>query len=414
MIDKKNNKLIVVLGMHRSGTSAITRGLQVMGVDLGDRVMSPVTDINPKGFWEDIDINALNIEMLSTIGNDWHHLAEIDSTDIEILRKKGYFLRAAELLQQKLNGTPIFAFKDPRVAKLLPFWKRIFSDYQFDVTYLLAVRHPLSVVKSLARRDCFEAEHSYLLWLGHVIMSLTGSTGSRRILVDYDSLMLAPDRELQRIAKYTGLEIDSAELQNYKNDFLDQSLQHTLYKLTDLLIDDACPQIVKEVYTALLDVASEKKRLDDIEMQNKIDHWVNEFENLRLPMLLVDKLLVQRKLTKQAITDQANRAREIEADWAARGEVITNLEHHVREIETDWAARGEVITHLERHIQEMETDRAARAEFVTKLEQSIADQANHIHTIETALIKFQNSLYGKYIYGLSRLFSFIRSKRTLS
>jgi O-antigen biosynthesis protein len=413
-MDIKDNKLIVVLGMHRSGTSAITRGLQVMGVGLGDRVMSPVIDINPKGFWEDIDLNALNIEMLSTIGNDWHHVAEIDSIDIEILRKKGYFLRAAELLRQKLDSTPIFGFKDPRVAKLLPFWKGIFRDYQFDVTYLLAVRHPLSVVKSLAKRDCFEAEQSYLLWLGHVIMSLTGSADSKRVLVDYDRLMQAPDHELQRVAKYTGLEIDPAELQSYKNEFLDQSLRHTVYQLSDLLLDNACPPIVREVYSALLDVASEKIQLDDMELQNKIVHWVDEFENLKLPLLLVDKLLVQMKLTKQTITDQSNHVREIERDWAARGEVITNLERHVREIGADWAARGEVIAHLERHVQEIETDRAARVEVVTNLERALADQANHIHTIEVALIKFQNSLYGKCMNSLSRLFPFIRSKRTLS
>src|SRR5665647_3705297 len=60
-------KLIVVLGMHRSGTSAVTRGLQVMGVGLGDRLMPGLEGNNAKGFWEDIDLNALNIEMMSSI-----------------------------------------------------------------------------------------------------------------------------------------------------------------------------------------------------------------------------------------------------------------------------------------------------------------------------------------------------------
>ena len=63
-VETKPQRLIVVLGMHRSGTSAMTRGLQVMGVDLGDRMMPPVAGNNAKGFWEDIDLNALNIEML--------------------------------------------------------------------------------------------------------------------------------------------------------------------------------------------------------------------------------------------------------------------------------------------------------------------------------------------------------------
>jgi len=195
-VEAKPQRLIVVLGMHRSGTSAITRGLQVMGVDLGDRMTPPAKGENPKGYWEDRDLNALNIEMLSVLGSDWHHLALIDSIDVEILRKQGYLLRALDLLHQKVGKVPIFGFKDPRVAKLLPFWKRVFIDGQFDVSYVIAVRHPLSVVKSLDMRGGFESGQSYLLWLGHVITSLVGSTDNQRILIDFDRLMQNSDHEL--------------------------------------------------------------------------------------------------------------------------------------------------------------------------------------------------------------------------
>ena len=70
IVRQSNGRLIVVLGMHRSGTSAITRGLQVMGVELGDRMMPPVEGNNSKGFWEDLDLYALNIEILNNIGSD--------------------------------------------------------------------------------------------------------------------------------------------------------------------------------------------------------------------------------------------------------------------------------------------------------------------------------------------------------
>ena len=154
----KNDKLIVVLGMHRSGTSAITRGLQAMGVRLGNRLMPALEGNNPKGFFEDIDLNALNIEILSAIDSDWCHLAAIDSIDIQILRKQGYFLRASELLRQKISGASVFGFKDPRVAKLLPFWKCVFSHCQINVSYVWRCwRNPLSVVKSLGKRDGIDA-----------------------------------------------------------------------------------------------------------------------------------------------------------------------------------------------------------------------------------------------------------------
>src|SRR5580700_153075 len=116
----KRTRLIVVLGMHRSGTSVITRGLKVMGVAVVDRLMPPVEGINAKGFWEDIDLCELNNEVLSAPGSDWNDLVSIEPSDVQTLRKKGHFPSAVQLLRQKVGSAPIFGFKDPRVAKLLP------------------------------------------------------------------------------------------------------------------------------------------------------------------------------------------------------------------------------------------------------------------------------------------------------
>ena len=166
---QKKKRLIVVLGMHRSGTSAIARGLQVLRVPLGDRLMPPNALDNPTGFWEDLDLYALNIEMLNAIGSDWDRLSAIGKDEVEALRKSGFFLRGAELLRAKMGARPRFGFKDPRVAKLLPFWKRVFAHCRYDASYVLSLRHPMSVARSLEKRDGFAAEKSYLLWLDHVL-----------------------------------------------------------------------------------------------------------------------------------------------------------------------------------------------------------------------------------------------------
>ncbi|MDD3813706.1 MAG: glycosyltransferase [Desulfocapsaceae bacterium] len=288
MGDNKKS-IIVVLGMHRSGTSVMTRGLQALGVNLGDSFL-PSKEDNQKGFWEDIDLNTINIEMLSAVNSDWHHLAPIESIDVELLQKKGYFFRAVDLLRLKVDKVPLFAFKDPRVAKLLLFWKEVFNYCQFDVSYVIAVRHPLSVAKSLAKRNSFDAEKSHLLWLGYVVASLSGTVGERRVFVDYDRLMQSPDRELNRIAQCLDLEIDLTELQNYKTEILDQSLRHAVNDLNDLVLDDACPLIVREIYTALLNVASDKISSDDVGLQNKIAQWSDEFDRLKSPFVLIDRL----------------------------------------------------------------------------------------------------------------------------
>jgi lipopolysaccharide biosynthesis protein len=329
-METKNNKLIVVLGMHRSGTSAVTRGLRTMGVSLGERMMPPIEGNNAKGFWEDIDLNALNIEMLGAINSDWHRLAPIEPIDVEILHKQGFLLRAVELLRKKVGNVPVFGFKDPRVAKLLPFWKVVFGD-QLDVSYVLAVRHPLSVSRSLAKRDGIEAEQSYLLWLDHVLTSLTGSAGNKRLIVDYDRLMQTPDRELMRVAKCAGLEIDPTELQNYKSGFLDQGLRHTVYEPNDLLLDYTCPPIVREVYTALLDVASDKIQLDDPSLQRKVECWVSEFNRLKSTLVLVDRLSTQMAVANRVMAERDGQVVSLNQAVAERDGQVASLNRAVAE-----------------------------------------------------------------------------------
>ncbi len=393
-MEMKNNKLIVVLGMHRSGTSAITRGLQVVGVRLGDRMMPPVEGDNAKGYWEDIDLNALNIEMLRTIDSDWYHLSAIDAIDVEILRKQGYFLRAIELLRQKVASATVFGFKDPRVAKLLPFWKEVFSHCQFDVSYLLAVRHPLSVVKSLAKRSGFETEQSYLLWLGHVITSLTGSAGDKRVLVDYDRLMQLPDRELMRIAKCTGLEIDSTELQSYKSEFLDQGLRHTVYELNDLLLDDTCPPIVREIYAALLDVASEKIKFEDLELQNEVVRWSDEFKRLRSPLLLIDRISTQKAECEGQIVNLTQTVTERDGQIASLNQAVVARDVQIADLTQEVVRRGEWGLRLDVQIADLTQTVSARDVQIVNLEDEVVRRGEWALRLDAELKEERARLLG--------------------
>jgi hypothetical protein len=300
----KNNKLLLVLGMHRSGTSAVARGLQVLGVDLGDRLMQPIAGNNDSGFWEDIDVNAFNVELLGALGSDWNHLAPIETGDLDALRLTGYFTRAIELIRSKTSGASVFGLKDPRMPKLLPFWKSVFAHCSLDVGHVLAIRHPLSVVKSLARRDNFDAEKGYLLWLGHVLSSLSNSEDGKRLLLDYDRLMQDPDRELRRVADCHGLEIGPQELQAYKQEFLDEGLRHTRHDLNDLAQDAICPALVREVYATMLKLASDEGGIDDKALRKLVAGWNSEFERIQPSLGLRDRLFSQRAAAMQTIAER--------------------------------------------------------------------------------------------------------------
>jgi hypothetical protein len=284
-------KLIVVLGMHRSGTSAITRGLICLGVQLGNRLIPPIEGNNDKGFWEDIDLNNLNNEILETIYKEWHYFVSIQQEEIEFLRQKGYFERAVEMMRQKVAGSTIYGIKDPRFSILLPFWKEVFSFLEYEVHYIIAVRHPMSVVKSLLKRDGFDYDKSYFLWQSHVINSLSGTIGCSRIVVDYDKLIQYPEKELKRIANAFNLEIDSRELEIYTIEFLDNNLRHSIHKADDLLFDKASA-LVRNVYGITMELST-TLQIDEDSLTQNIEKWEKEILYLTPLLTIADKLTWQ-------------------------------------------------------------------------------------------------------------------------
>ena len=316
-------EIVLVVGMHRSGTSAVTRGLQTMNVALGDRLWPPNEKVNAKGFWEDMDINALNVEMMKALDTDWHYLAPIDSRQIETLHTLGFLPRAMELLRAKVGDSPRFGFKDPRVAKLLPFWKEVVARCQYQAKYLLTTRHPSSVVQSIQNRDGFDAEKNYLLWLVHMLEMLNATAGCTRVLVDYDRLMEAPERELRRTGIKFGYDIDADSLKEYHSDFLDEELRHTTFLDTDLSANIACAPLVREVYLALLDVATDKLSMDSAHFQSRLDQWQCEFSRLTPALRLVDKLWARGDVVASNIVARDQHLSDFDAKITAlRAELV--------------------------------------------------------------------------------------------
>ena len=250
--------LIVVLGMHRSGTSVATRALETLGASFGGNLITPVVGVNPKGFFEDLDVHSLDIELMNALGVDWFALPAPDFDRLESVQLDEFKSRAVALLRAKCSSG-IFALKDPRLCRLLPFWQTVFDQLDARVLYVVAFRNPISVARSLEARDSLPAEHSYLLWLAHVAPALRYTMGRPRALVNYDSMMEAPRDALKRLAAVFGLPLDPHKCEAFERDFLEDGLRHTQFKGEDLDRVENAPAVMKELYSALeayADVAS--------------------------------------------------------------------------------------------------------------------------------------------------------------
>jgi hypothetical protein len=263
---EERNRIIVVLGMHRSGTSAITRSLELLGVGLGDN-LHPASIDNPKGFWEDRECLEINEQLLHQFGSAYNQLdlaweSLEDDPVINALK-----LKATNLISRKLTeNNGMWGFKDPRTCRLLSFWREIFQTLGCEVNFVITLRNPASVTSSLAARDHTPPRKSYFLWLQHILPTIIDTKGYKRVVVDYDEFIDTPFAQLQRISSILGLQVPDHTnplVQEFENNFLEKGLRHTRFSEAELARDSCATLDVVTAYKLLLRVARDQDRLDD-------------------------------------------------------------------------------------------------------------------------------------------------------
>ncbi|MBV5275601.1 MAG: glycosyltransferase [Lamprocystis purpurea] len=310
MTSEKIKCVAVVLGMHRSGTSAMTRALSVFGVYLGDQLL-PAQKDNEKGFWEDKDVNALNEELLKHLGSTWDSLGSDFEKRLAEESVVPFRQRAIELLRKKTSGIDWFGIKDPRLSRLMPFWKPVFAELDLDVRCILMIRNPLSVAASLVKRDGISKEKALYLWLLHTLSAVVETIGFPRTVVEFDRLMAEPESELHRVASDLGISerLDDSKLASFCSSFLDDSLRHTHYTLQDLNDDPIVPKFVTETFRILSLVAGDKLSIDSAEVSTVLRRYTNEFDLLYPAMRLMaeaDTVIPQLRQKTSELTRQVD------------------------------------------------------------------------------------------------------------
>jgi glycosyltransferase involved in cell wall biosynthesis len=265
MKSKNNQPIVLVLGMHRSGTSALTKSLELLGVNLGTELHQPRYD-NPKGFWEDKDCVAINDELLSYFSSSWDDLYLEDTSKLQSPKIEELRIRARELLKTRVSTLGLWGFKDPRSSRLVPFWKLVLQDLNYFPLFVIAVRNPLSVAASLTKRDQLPIERSIYLWQQHNLSALTETFGEKRLVVDYDQLLADPIQQISRMAKNLELQmpaIDSENLQSYCRIFLEEGLRHSSFSVKSLLDHPSVSPDAVSLYELLTKASADDISLDD-------------------------------------------------------------------------------------------------------------------------------------------------------
>ena len=200
---------VLVAGMHRSGTSAITRILGILGCDLPRNLVAPHPS-NERGFWESQDIVALDRDILVSAGTkleDWRadEWRAFDPRWYDSPQVERFHDRAQAVLENQFGDSRLFVIKDPRICRLLPFWLDTLDRFGARVLIVSPIRNPLDVADSLESRDGIRRPISCLMWLQHVLSAEAATRSLRRAFLRYERLLVEPHAIVDRLEQALGL-----------------------------------------------------------------------------------------------------------------------------------------------------------------------------------------------------------------
>lgn len=191
---------ILVLGMHRSGTSALAGAMNELGAR-GPKTLMPATADNPRGYFESLPLSVAHDELLAAAGSGWDDWRQIDQGWVHSRAARKHRRKISALLVNEFGDAPLICLKDPRICRFVPFMQSILLELNFRVVVVLPLRNPREVAYSLKQRNQFPLTKSILLWLRHVLEAEFYSRGMARCFVSYEEFISDWRRQTERVSE---------------------------------------------------------------------------------------------------------------------------------------------------------------------------------------------------------------------
>lgn len=206
-VPKAGRRVILVVGMHRSGTSAVTRVLNLLGAELPGALV-PAGSGNDLGHWESAEAVALHDRMLWSAGVNVNGVFGIRPEWFESPEAAEHVAAVADFVSTHAGEAALLAVKDPRMARFVPIWLRALDRLGMEALFVSPFRHPMEVALSMQRRQLRHFTDSVwplgrgaLLWQRYVLTAEAATRGRPRAFVQFDALLEDPSAEMARIAR---------------------------------------------------------------------------------------------------------------------------------------------------------------------------------------------------------------------
>ena len=364
-----SRQAVLVAGMHRSGTSAATRVLSILGCGLPRDLVPPSRNDNDRGFWEAKPIVELDNEMLASTGSYWDDWNQIRPEWFGSPAAEQFVTQAGELIHSAFNDAPVIVLKDPRICRLLPIWIKAVQLAGYAPSVVMPVRSPLEVVQSLQKRSQIDTSIGYLIWLRHVLDAEFHSRDYARTVVLYQTLMTdwqAWARKVERDLSITFPRL-SVVAEDEVSEFIEPSLWRS--RAPDSLFRDNAqvPDWVKEAYQ-ILQVwgagslsAKDQSKLDRIrtEFQKSASVYVRPMYAYRKARIEVGALTAEVQVHQRQSKESADKLSKFELVRGALASEIVKLkaDHEVAlrgvkdaaaaELKKELEARGAEVARLQ-------------------------------------------------------------------
>jgi hypothetical protein len=190
---------MLVLGVHRSGTSSLAHLLNLLGAKLPDRVLGPQHG-NPLGHWEPLGLMAINDEILSSIGRSWKDPRPIPRSWFRSKAAYVFHKRIAAEINSSYGNAGLILIKEPRICRLAPLYIDVLDSLGIEPLVIIPVRHPREVIRSIQERDELDPSTIELVWLRSLVEAEEASRGCTRVWSSFDGLLRDWQTAVQSIA----------------------------------------------------------------------------------------------------------------------------------------------------------------------------------------------------------------------
>src|ERR1019366_1440121 len=218
---------VIVVGMHRSGTSAVAGTAVRLGL-APPRGMLPPSRDNPARYYEPVAVGLLNDLLLKEMGFTWYNCLSLDPDRVREAASPNAFDLTAAIVRAEFADAPAFVIKDPRLCLTLPVWLPALRAAGAAVAVLLVIRHPAEVMRSLFERDRLPWDAMALLWLHHMLEAERITRSLPRAVIAYEDLLLDWRGCMMRAGQTAGIAWPE-EADRHRPDidaFLNQSFRH--------------------------------------------------------------------------------------------------------------------------------------------------------------------------------------------